>query len=278
MQQDRTILNKLHVNQFRGLENIEINLGSNISVICGKNGTAKSTILGLIAQIFSFDTNYATGTKLEYKNKDTETLTSYRTITGKPFTSQFREHFRLSKQFDLPGQLDCNYNLYDALIGKEINTLSLTMTNTAGRDFRTVVRGNLPTDFSTNTSRNVTHPVIYLSLKRLIPLPERLKYETKSVKYLIDNQKEFIQLSNKILGKRSNTSLTATSGTLESAVAHNDKYDHESVSVGEDNCGQIVLALMSFKKLSEELGETYKGGILLIDEVDAGLFPAAQKI
>lgn len=273
---DRTVLNKLHVNQFRGLENIEINLGNSISVICGKNGTAKSTILGLIAQIFSFETNYANGEKLQYKNEENE-LVDYRTIIGKLFTSQFREHFRLSKQFDLPGQLDCNYFLYDALIGKQIDSLSLTMTNTAGRDFRTVVRGNLTTDFTTNTSRNVTHPIIYLSLKRLIPLPERSKYDPKSIEYLDKNQKEFIKLSNTILGKRSNTNLTATSGTLESAVAHNDKYDHESVSVGEDNCGQIVLALMSFKKLSEELGDTYKGGILLIDEVDAGLFPAAQK-
>lgn len=273
---NKTLLNKLQVNQFRGLEDIEINLGTNISIICGKNGTAKSTILGLIAQIFSFDTNYATGKKLQHKDEEGN-LVDYRTITGKTFTSQFREHFRLSKHFDLPGQLDCNYTLYDALIGTEINTPSLTMTNTAGRDFRTVVRGNVATEHTNNTSRNVTHPVIYLSLKRLIPLPERAKYDTKSVAYLNENQKEFIQLSNSILGKRSNSKFTATSGTVESAVAHNDKYDHESVSVGEDNCGQIVLALMSFKKLSEELGDVYKGGILLIDEVDAGLFPAAQK-
>ena len=93
---DRTVLNKLHVNQFRGLENIEINLGNSISVICGKNGTAKSTILGLIAQIFSFETNYANGEKLQYKNEENE-LVDYRTIIGKLFTSQFREHFRLSK-------------------------------------------------------------------------------------------------------------------------------------------------------------------------------------
>lgn len=271
-----TVLRKLHVNQFRGLENIEIPLGSDLTVICGKNGTAKSTILGLIAQIFSFDTNYATGKKLEFIDAN-GTASDYRTITGKSFTSRFSEHFRFSKKFDLPGSLDCTYSLYDALLNQEIDTLSLNMTNTAGRDFRTVVRGNVTTPFTLNTSRNVTHPIIYLSLKRLIPLAERLKYDSKTIDYLNNNHQEFINLSNKILGKRTSNSFTATSGTLESAVAHSDKYDHESVSVGEDNCGQIVLALLSFKKLSEEIGEDYKGGILLIDEIDAGLFPAAQK-
>src|SRR5690606_7013 len=43
-----------------------------------------------------------------------------------------------------------------------------------------------------------------------------------------------------------------------------------------DNAGQLILALMSFRKLKEELKEDYKGGLLLIDEADAGLFPAAQ--
>ncbi|KQV48745.1 hypothetical protein ASC95_22900 [Pelomonas sp. Root1217] len=36
-----------------------------------------------------------------------------------------------------------------------------------------------------------------------------------------------------------------------------------------------MLALMSFRKLKEEYTD-YKGGLLLIDEADAGLFPAAQ--
>ncbi|MDT1827834.1 ATP-binding protein, partial [Acinetobacter baumannii] len=56
---------------------------------------------------------------------------------------------------------------------------------------------------------------------------------------------------------------------------HGNNYDHESVSVGEDNTGQILMALFSFQKLKEEYVD-YHGGILLIDEIDAGLFPAAQ--
>lgn len=271
-----TKLTNINVQNFRALKDVNITLGSDITVICGKNGTAKSTILGLIAQIFSFEMNYATGEELKYINAEGLKV-DYRTLTGKRFTSQFKEHFRFSKQFDVAGSMQCSYHLYDGLLDKNIDTLNLTMTNTEGRDFRTTVRGNLTTDFTANTSRNVTHPVIYQSLKRLIPLAERTKYDKNDIDYLNKNKSLFIAISNKILGKRNSSSLTATSGTLDSAVAHGENYDHESVSVGEDNCGQLVLSLMSFKKLKDDLGGKYSGGILLIDEVDAGFFPAAQK-
>lgn len=271
-----TSLAKINVKNFRALKDVNISIGSDITVICGKNGTAKSTILGLIAQIFSFEMNYATGHELKCENAD-GTKDDYRTLTGKRFTSQFKEHFRLSKKFDVAGSMQCNYQIFDGLLNREINTLSLSMTNTEGRDFRTVVRGNLTTEHTTNTSRNVTHPVIYQSLKRLIPLAERTKYDENVIEYLNENKNLFISISNKILGKRTSNLLTATSGTLDSAVAHSENYDHESVSAGEDNCGQLVLSLMSFKKLKDDLGDQYSGGILLIDEVDAGFFPAAQK-
>jgi hypothetical protein len=49
-----------------------------------------------------------------------------------------------------------------------------------------------------------------------------------------------------------------------------DKYAAAGNSAGQDNIGQIITAIMSFKKLYPN------GGILLIDELEATLFPAAQ--
>lgn len=66
-----------------------------------------------------------------------------------------------------------------------------------------------------------------------------------------------------------------TTGSIKSAAAHGENYDQNSVSAGEDNAGQILQALYSFKKLKQDYSD-YKGGLLLIDEADAGLFPAAQ--
>lgn len=261
-----TKLEKIKVKKFRGLKDLEINLGNRITVICGKNGTSKSTILGMIAQIFSFDTDFSTNSDLEFK-----------TLAGKPFKSIFSEHFRLSAIHDLPGSMDVEYELYDAYFKSQINDLKLGLYKYADRPKpRAIVRNNIVTDIADNSSRNVTHPVIYLSLKRLLPIAQRSKYLlSEESEYLENIKNEFTRENNRMLGKSSGKHISGTTGTIDSIVVHGDCYDHESVSVGEDNTGQILLALYSFQKLKEEYPE-YHGGILLIDELDAGLFPAAQ--
>jgi predicted ATP-binding protein involved in virulence len=102
MEKTKTLLKKLIINKFRALENVEIEFGTHITVICGKNGTSKSSILGIAAQIFSFEKDYT-------KNK----VLVYQTITGGSFKSQPREHFRISDAFDLPGSMQVQVELYD---------------------------------------------------------------------------------------------------------------------------------------------------------------------
>ena len=261
---DRTLLKSMTVKNFRNMENIHFEFGERITVISGKNGTAKSTILGLVAQIFNFEKDVVS-------NKDIY----FKTLNNKIFKSQFKDHFRLSDQFDKPGEMDVRYNVYDAYFKKDVTDLKLTMTATKGRSHRTVVRNNLPTEYSSNTSRNVTHPVIYLSLKRLLPIAERTEDSVDNISYLESNSDEFIRYCNEIISKNTGTNITSTTGVIDSSVVHGNNYDHQSVSTGEDNVGQIVQALFSFKKLKEEYPD-YHGGLLVIDEVDAGLFPYAQ--
>lgn len=55
------------------------------------------------------------------------------------------------------------------------------------------------------------------------------------------------------------------------------KYDCWGNSAGQDNLGQIITALLSLERLKIKLGNSYEGGILLIDEIDATLFAAAQE-
>ncbi|EPG2109468.1 AAA family ATPase, partial [Acinetobacter baumannii] len=167
---------------------------------------------------------------------------------------------------------------FDAYFKKIIPDLKLRLYGSEDRpQSRPVVRDNLKVDAEDNSSRNVTHPLIYLSLKRLMPIAERSKYSLNSeeVEYFTRISREFTITNNRLLGKISGTTVSKTTGTIESAVVHGNNYDHESVSVGEDNTGQILMALFSFQKLKEEYVD-YHGGILLIDEIDAGLFPAAQ--
>lgn len=258
-----TQLKKLVIEKFRALNNVEIEFGDHITVVCGKNGTSKSSILGIAAQIFSFEKDYS---------KD-EAL-SFRQIAGGSFKSLPSEHFRISEKFDVPGSMTVNIELHDgysdqaATAKLELMKRKSTRGNTLPRP---VVRNN--STATGNTSRNFTHPVIFLSLKRLFPIAAR-DYKVRDHEYLEKHKPEFIRLTNELLN-RSSSHATGTDGTLSSAVAHGENYDHESVSAGEDNAGQIILALMSFRKLKEEYPD-YKGGLLLIDEADAGLFPTAQ--
>lgn len=268
---ERTLLRSMYIKNFRNLIDVKVEFGERITVISGKNGTAKSTILGLVAQIFNFEKNY---TKYESDKKDYTKL-DYETLNGGKFKSVFQEHFRLSKKYDQPGAMDVRYDIYDAYFAQDISDLRLELTDTTGREHRAVVRNNIPGENSKNTSRKVTHPVIYLNLKRLYPIAERQESIT-SIDYLAKNKQEFINTCNQIIGKDT-SELTSTKGkVINSSVVHGDNYDHESVSSGEDNVGQIVQALFSFKRLSEIYSD-YHGGILIIDELDAGLFPYAQE-
>jgi len=256
----KTQLKKLVVEKFRALNNVEVEFGDHITVICGKNGTSKSSILGIAAQIFSFEKDYL---------KDS--VLSFRQITGDLFKSQYSEHFRISDQFDQPGSMTVNIELHDGHTNKDATAKLELMRR--GKSPRPVVRNNSTVEKGGNTSRNFTHPVIFLSLKRLYPIADR-DYKVIDFDYFKNHKPQFIGLTNELLNRQSSLA-TGTEGTISSAVAHGDNYDQESVSAGEDNAGQIVLALMSFRKLKKEYAD-YKGGLLLIDEADAGLFPTAQ--
>jgi len=264
MNKTKTLLNKIKINKFRALENVDIEFGHNITVICGKNGTAKSSILGIAAQIFSFEKDYT-------KDK----LLNYKTITGDSFKSNFKEHFRISQKYDKTGTMNISLELYDAYSETDATgELTLTMRSNMPR---AVVRKNSLAKEDENQDRNFTHPVIFLSLKRLYPIADRDSYKEEDYLKTKEKGKRFNDLSNELLNPmRPSMNSTGTNGPIKSAVAHGDNYDCNSVSAGEDNAGQIILAIMSFQKLKEEYND-YKGGLLLIDEADAALFPAAQK-
>ncbi|WP_082568072.1 AAA family ATPase [Pelomonas sp. Root1217] len=256
----KTLLKKLSIRKFRALTDVDIEFGTHVTVICGKNGTSKSSILGIAAQIFSFETDYTQSSPLQFQ-----------TIAGGKFKSLPAEHFRFSDQFDTPGSMTVGVELFDGYTAASA-TAELELSK-RGKIARPVVRKNSTVVTTGNTSRNFTHPVIFLSLKRLLPIASR-DYQVHSFAYLNANKQQFLNLTNELLNKTSSAA-TSTAGSINSAVAHADNYDQDSVSAGEDNAGQIMLALMSFRKLKEEYTD-YKGGLLLIDEADAGLFPAAQ--
>ena len=58
-------IDKIEIEKFRSLVNRKIKLGKHLTIISGKNGTMKTTLMGLIAHPFSNDTKDAFGVPLK---------------------------------------------------------------------------------------------------------------------------------------------------------------------------------------------------------------------
>ncbi|HDR1208475.1 TPA: peptide ABC transporter ATP-binding protein, partial [Pasteurella multocida] len=214
-----------------GLENITLPIANNITLIAGRNGTSKSTILGIVAQCFNFMYDY---TKPKKNEKNRYQLLPYRTLAGRMFISVAKEHFRLSEQHDLTGTMDITVEIYDAINHLVIDSLKLSLTREKNKKGEYFPRARVR---QKESGRAITHPVIYLGLKRLYPISERRYEEKENDEFIIENKKDFISDNNLILIKRS-SEVTSTLGIVNSIVAHSTEYDHQSISVGEDNVGQ----------------------------------------
>lgn len=126
-------------------------------------------------------------------------------------------------------------------------------------------------------------PTLFLGLSRLYPVGESIDDNLSShdfVDYTPSAKEERENIYKRILSIMDDIKDTKTISfkdtTRKKAVGINtDKYNHWVNSAGQDNLGQILLAIESFELLKNKY-EEYNGGLLLIDEVDAALHPTAQ--
>lgn len=133
---------------------------------------------------------------------------------------------------------------------------------------------------------NLTFPVIYLGLSRVVPLGEvdRDKITQLNIDRIKKYEDEIANQSKEILLDYDSPDYQATPLDISDSSykgtrvgIHTEKYSPITMSAGQDNIGKILSAIYSFKDLQDELGEDYNGGLLLIDELDATLYPGAQK-
>lgn len=271
---NKTFIDKIHITKFRLFENVDFSIGRNLTMISGINGTGKSTILGILAQICSFDKDYVPNPNGGATVTD---VSEYKTIFDRPFESNFTNHFKISTTYDLPkaDQYIVDFKINDA--GEQLYT-SAELKGTHRNDVLRLVLRKKDT-IASNSSRNITFPTIYLSLRRLTPYVNR-KENKPTFELSRNEQRELVAYTNSIftpLNRLQEISLNEDGKTgVSSAVVTDDNYDIQSASTGEDNIGQIVSAMLSFIRLKENWNG-YHGGLLLIDELDASIFPYAQK-
>lgn len=258
------IISKIAIEKFRGFQNVEFSLGSSVTIIAGQNGTMKSTLLGMIGQPFSV------------KDKDNP-ISSARTIDGFQFTAPFQEKFRLSQKFDHPGEHQWKL-FFTEKTG--VNKGFFELKSIPRNDPRTTRKIRFwSTEGRSKGMGYIQIPVIFLSLKRIIPLGEERRVNITATNMTAEESTFVNSEHQKILSILDNFKEPemVVSANKHSLGAVTDYYDANSNSAGQDNIGKILLAVLSFKKLKEQFPSHYKGGILLIDEIDATLFPSAQK-
>lgn len=247
-------IKKLQIEDFRHIKGTTINFGERLTVISGQNGTGKSSVLGWVAQLCDF------------KKKSKRLNDEY-------FKEDFRNVFKFCSinDYDKSYKVRFTFLHQDLLLEEEklITTRLQKKTEKSPERYRTDFDGR---------GNAIDFPIIYLGLKRLIPLASEkritLKKEQIPSKYI----NIFSNLSKEILllidDKIKPESIKSSNKNLLAMKTEN--YSHLGNSAGQDNIGQIISSILSFQQLKEELGNDYQGGILLIDELDASLYAGSQ--
>lgn len=253
----------LHINKFRLFENVTFDLGKYMTVLSGTNSVGKSTLLGIL------------GNSSELKVK------SGRPILQKQFRTEFSEIFRMSPKHDKSASNICTIT-FD-------NSTNRFCRITWQKDRKThLPRPRMIPEFkdASNKKRSSKQnwPTLFLGLSRLFPLGESSSISLAHSKYsvipdqyktsMINNYKRILSINDPIQDMQSVTLPDVKKKTAFGIVT--ESYDYLSNSAGQDNLGQILLAVESFRLLKDRAQETYNGGLLLIDEIDATLHPSAQ--
>ena len=288
-------------NGFRKLKNVEIEISPRITVIAGHNGIGKSTILGLIA-------NSSEGKK--HKSLFGRT---FRSVFSEIFFLDYLNDFqKLNSQYEAFLDYGIGGNIFTKKCSVEGNQKTKIDGEKSIKKFMVevpqeeiekikaldpsdkyiyrlrVIPRTVPESLSIGNSNGigkdakVNIPTLYLGMSRITPIGEFAWDDID----LIDSQpsQEDIDFINfvfdSILPYRNKTNNIYThdfSNSNKGSKVPDLGHPSLSISLGQDSISSIVTALASFNQLKNKIGTEYFGGMLVIDEIEAGLHPHAQK-
>lgn len=260
------IIKNIEVEKFRSISEISFDLGKKLTAIAGRNATQKTTLLGMLGQPFSISKS--------------SPLYGCSTVDGYNFRSQFNEKFKLSVNYEPVGSHKWTLNFHNKGYYKnnKITIHSIPRKQKGKPD--TMRFWNA--DGKSKGAGYVQLPVYYLSLSRLLPIGESSKTNALNInltpaesKYCVKAYREILSI-NKMTGTPSVSVEKGTSKQVYAGV-NDGVHDIFTNSAGEGNISRIILAVLSFKRLKDKYKKDYKGGILLIDELDATLYGFSQK-
>lgn len=269
----------LYIENFRNFKDVSFDLGRKITVLSGQNGVGKSNLLSLIAS----------GSGLNKKS-----------VLGSNFQPEFYDFFNVDKDEDFE-----NYKLYLTYVeenGKTALTKRLSFKNDTknGRGIRIIPRTSniyiedctikgaeekAKMEYDVGGAARVRIPTIYLSLSRLYPLGECkdtvkiIEMRKNNSLYLKEADKKYKYWYNAVIPNSIENEAVLTKvekNACSRASLHMDINNTPTLSqsIGQDNLGNIISALVDIYMLS--LDKDYKGALLCIDEIDVSLHPDTQ--
>ncbi len=263
---------------FRKLGSMTIEFANRMTVIAGHNGIGKSTIMALVAN--------ASGLTRSQEHKS---------LFGRAFQGNLFEiaHVDFEAEYRQPKEKGAPLPepTIEYLINGEISLIkACSMTGREERrEARVVPRtvGRAVFEASDGVPKigpdaKVPLPTIYLGMTRMFPMGEAVgSVQHTHDKLIDDEEKQFIsKFINDVVSGSKTTGENITSisikGTRKLAKHPDYGFDTRCVSLGQDSLSSIATALASFQKLKRTWPD-YPGGLFIIDEVDAGLHPHAQR-
>ncbi|WP_291591605.1 AAA family ATPase [Comamonas sp. UBA7528] len=241
----------LNISKFRTFNNQSLSLGSHVTVFSGRNGSMKTSLMGLVAHVFT---------------------SSSKDAFGKDLKTSLKEVFKLSDKFDK------DKYIYDIEIEttkdeKISEPVSIYFTEGKTQRHRVVLSGSEKGDgnFQYNTS--------FLNMKRLYPLVDTNASEDLSFKLTAQEAEDLKKFYERIFPSSTYSSFSPVHQknlkTTFGPQGENSLYDWSSISSGEDNLGAIFNRLLGFQR-SFVKGNSEGNGILCIDEFESSLHPVAQ--
>lgn len=252
-------IESIEIDKFRNFTPMTIKLGRYVTVISGQNGTGKSTLLGMLGQPFG--------------------MAEMKDVFGRGMRAKFTDMFKLSPDHDIPGEHVYYVNLRDQSLYPSGSHVQVKSYKREGY--------KLPIRLVTGARRgkgdgNIDYPVIYLGLRRTYPVGEIPNAASTTPTLAESEVAELSGWYNSVFlawnqDDLEPVELTASTAKKATILVNASSYDYLANSAGQDNLGQILAALLSFGRAKAALGDSYRGGLLLIDELDATLFPASQE-
>ncbi len=235
--------------KFRSFQDQTVHLADNVTVFSGRNGSMKTSLLGLIAHPFEGDAQDA---------------------YGNPLKTKLSEVFNLSTTFDSESY---EYRLVlksgAQLVGEPV---SIYYVAEKTNRHRVVVSGAEKGD------GNFTYNTSFLNLKRLYPLVDTRAALDVTLQLSVAERADLKKFYETVLPSSEYGEFAGVSAknmkTTFAPHGADAKYDWNSISSGEDNLGAIFVRLIGFQR-AHKAGAA-GNGILCIDEFDSSLHPVAQ--